>query len=283
VAGQAGYLAMALAALGRSVACVSAVGDDARGRAIVSELVSLGVDTSQVAEVPGARTGLTVAIVRPDGERAFVTDLGASRRLDADVVDRALSALRTPPAAMAVVGLYNTPALVAVAGEILQRGREQGALTVFDPGWDPAGWPPATRAGLLSALKHVDLFLPNLDEARAITGLEEAERAAEALTAAGAETVVVKCGAGGSFARTATGAEHPQAAMHLPGPTNAVGAGDTFDAALIHALLNGAELPTAMTVATTAAGIYVARATDRFPRTDQIRQALPAGIPNEIL
>jgi ribokinase len=122
-AGQAGYLSMALGALGRRVCCISAVGDDDRGTAIVADLDRAGVDASQVWRVRGARTGLTVALVRPDGERAFVSDLGASGAVAADMVADAVAALPAP-AMVAVVGVFNTPSLsVGDAAEVLRRAR----------------------------------------------------------------------------------------------------------------------------------------------------------------
>lgn len=282
-AGQAGYVAMALGALGRPVSCVSAAGDDDRGSAAITDLERSGVDACQVTRVRGVPTGLTVALVRPDGERAFVSDLGASRALTADMVAHAIEAL--PAAGMvAIVGLFNTPSLsIDDAAEVMRRARRSGALTMFDPGWDPHGWSTPTRAAVLAALEHVDVFLPNADEAQALTGHADPQQALHALSTAGAATVVVKCGADGSLGRDCGGVVHHQPAIAAGGPTNAVGAGDTYDATLIHALLNDAPLADAMSAATAAAAWYVTRTTDRFPHPEQIRSLLPAGTPHEIL
>lgn len=282
-AGQAGYMAMALGALGRSVACVSAVGDDERGSTIIADLERAGVDATHVSQVQKVPTGLTVALVRTDGERAFVSDLGASRTVAADTVAHAVAAL---PAAglLAIVGLFNTPTLgIDDAAEVMRLARSGGALTMFDPGWDPAGWPADTRDAVLAALEHVDVFLPNADEACALTGHADPQRALGVLSTAAASTVVIKCGADGSLGKDADGVVHHQPAFVLEGPVNAVGAGDTYDACLIHALLNDAPLPLAMRAATAAAAFYVTRTTDRFPRVDQIRSLLPADNPHEIL
>jgi sugar/nucleoside kinase (ribokinase family) len=275
-AGQAGYLAMALGALGRSVSCVSAVGDDQRGRAIVAELERFGIDATHVTSVPDTPTGLTVALVRPDGERAFVSDLGASRTLAADTVANAVAALPAP-GMLAMVGLFNTPALgIDDAAEVMRLAHSRGALTMFDPGWDPAGWPADTRNAVLAALEHVDVFLPNADEAYALTGHADPQLALQSLSSAGAATVVIKCGPDGSLGLDTNGVVHHQPALAVDGPVNAVGAGDTYDACFIHAFLNKAPLTLAMSAATAAASLYVTRTTDRFPHPDQIRRLLPA-------
>ena len=46
---------------------------------------------------------------------------------------------------------------------------------MLDTGWDPRNWPEETRAGMRSLLNQVSLFIPNWDEARAITGEETVE------------------------------------------------------------------------------------------------------------
>jgi sugar/nucleoside kinase (ribokinase family) len=46
--------------------------------------------------------------------------------------------------------------------------------TLLDTGWPSAGWTDALRAELRSTLTHVDVFLPNLDEARGLLALPDA-------------------------------------------------------------------------------------------------------------
>jgi ribokinase len=75
--GQAGYTAFALGRLGVPTSVVATVGDDLNGKKIIEDLITYSVDTDGVIIVPGGQTGITVAIIREDGERAFVSTLGS--------------------------------------------------------------------------------------------------------------------------------------------------------------------------------------------------------------
>ena len=72
--GQSAYTAFALSRHGVPVGIIGNVGDDIYGEKILKDLASGGIDISEVEKVESGNTGITVAIVRKDGERAFVSD-----------------------------------------------------------------------------------------------------------------------------------------------------------------------------------------------------------------
>jgi sugar/nucleoside kinase (ribokinase family) len=270
-AGQAGYLALGLAAAGAQVSVLGVVGDDRWGEEIIGDLAHAGVSVDGVDIVSGARTGLTVAIVRPDGERAFVSDFGSSAAVTEATIDR-LWAHGRAAQAVCLVGQFNLPALgLDAAARLFRRARDEGRTTVLDTGWDPSGWPPRTLAGVRGLLAVTDVFLPNLDEAEAISGTRDPEAAARMLQELGPTVVVVKCAEHGSVGRSGSAS----AAVSAPVVTvvDAVGAGDAYDAAFLRAHLAGAALGEAMRQATAAAAVYVTRERDRHPSRQQIEAA----------
>lgn len=268
VAGQAGGMARALAALGSEPTVLSVVGDDVNGRMIIDALRDSGIDVTGIAVDTNAPTALSVAFVRPDGERAFASDFGALRHLDeAFVTDR--WALIAGADTLAVAGLLNLPGLALDATErILARAQGDGLRTVLDTGWDPDGWLPSTIDGVRRLLKHVDVFLPNDQEANVLTGENDPERAAATLCGDGARLVVIKCGPGGSIARQ--GGRVWSRPAHKVTVEDTVGAGDVFDAGFLHACSRGADVPGAMTWANATAAIYISRTRDRFPLRAEI-------------
>lgn len=261
--GQAGYMALAAAALGASVTLVGVVGDDEDGHRIRKDLVDHGVDCAGVTQVKDRATGLTVAIIREDGERCFVSDVGASASFDAGIIEFNWH-LIIRARAMAIVGIFNTPSLALDdIHSSFSRARQAGVVTIFDPGWDAAGWQADTRRKTMDILSSVDLFLPNEDEALAITDSSHLDDALNRLCSACAGTVVIKRGSKGAITRV--NGESVLVAARPVNNANAVGAGDVYDAALVAALQQGRDVQSAMNFAGKAAEHYVARWENRYP------------------
>ena len=267
VAGQAGGMAFASAKLGVRTEIVADVGEDAAGERIRRELGAAAVGVEAVTTVVGGTTPTTMALVRPDGERAFLSDLGRLRPIEAESM-----AQRWPRQFMAcviaLVGTSNLPDLdLRNAAELLRQVRRAGAMTVFDPGWDPNNWSGPTIEGIRAVLAETDLFLPNLDEARALTGESDLRSVLSALSCLCPGVVVVKGGETGSYVADD---DKIVAVESLPTKVdNAVGAGDVYDAGVIAGFLRGDDLVSSMSLATAAASIYVGRRTDRFPSYEE--------------
>jgi len=264
VAGQGPNFARALARLGTDVELHGVIGDDAFAPRVRADLAAHGVNANNVASRPGA-TALTVAAVRPDGERAFLSDFGVARTYNsADIV------LRPQPGDVcALLGQCNMPGLnPAASSGLIAAWKAAGALTIVDTGWDPANWPAATIDALRAQLGYTDCFLPNLDEAEVLVGHRDPIAAAATLRALGPAIVVVKCGSEGAVVADSDGIAHIPA---LPVEAlDAVGAGDTFDAAFVHALIRGMTVPAAARVANAAAAWYVSRTVDRLPSVEDV-------------
>ena len=92
----------------------------------------------------------------------------------------------------------------------------------------------------------VDVFLPNENEAMALTGAERVEAAAGRL-AVQVKVVAVKMGAEGGLA--IAGGERYRAAALPVKVVDTVGAGDTFDAGFVYGYLQGWSLEKALKLA----------------------------------
>ena len=253
--GQGYNLAVAMRSLGVGVRLVGAVGDDAAGSRIVACARQFGVDTAGVTAHAALPTAVTMALVRTDGERAFASDFGCQRRYGLAEIIAAGEAVTAAPC-LCLAGLFNLPGLaIEDAAELLARARAAGTTTVLDTGWDPLGWPEPRARATRALLRHVDVFLPNRDEATALTGCADPGEAAAALRADGPSTVVVKCGGEGSVGVDER--RRVRAAALTVTVRDAVGAGDTFDAGFIAGTLAGGDLQAGMTLATAAAGLRI--------------------------
>lgn len=266
--GQAGYTSFALRALGVPTKTIGYLGDDLYGQQILNDLIQKGIDITGIEIVSGQRTAITVAVVRPDGERAFISDFSFQRVARETIIQRHWKQVE-PAKYVCLLGLFCLPGfnLMNIAA-FLRNMKAQGQVTLLDTGWDPAGWPSQHLAGVDELLRHTSIFIPNMDEARAITQCEFPEDAAQKLRKKGAELVVIKLGKEGSYA-SAGDQTYRQPAL----PTevfDAVGAGDVFNAGFLYAFEKGWEMDSCLIFGSAASALYISRSENRFPTRQEV-------------
>jgi sugar/nucleoside kinase (ribokinase family) len=184
-------------------------------------------------------TGATV-ILSHGAERANLTAIGAIDRLRTSDIPRDLLASARH---LHVGSTYLQPGLAADLPDLFAEARSLGLSTSFDCNWDPTGtWGP----GIDRLLQAVDLFMPNLEEARRITAKTAAPAAASELLRRAGEgrapgrsfTLAVKHGAGGAVAmRGAWEYEVAEASVLPVDVVDSTGAGDSFDAGFLYGTL----------------------------------------------
>ncbi|MEV0617688.1 carbohydrate kinase family protein [Nonomuraea sp. NPDC050404] len=244
--GSGAITAYGAARLGLRTAFVGRVGDDPAGTFVLDALRGGGVDVSACVVDPDVPTAMTVVLV--DGEdRAILTapgclDLLTAADVPPGLIERA--------AHVHVSSYFLQPRLAAGLAGLFGLARAAGASTSLDTNDDPAG----TWAGLAEVLPLTDVLLPNESEAlaiaRALTGSpsDDLDRAVRDLAARGT-LPVVKRGERGALA-FADG-EPVEVPARPATVVDAVGAGDSFNAGLLAALLRGLPLRQSMSVAVT--------------------------------
>jgi ribokinase len=226
--GSAANVAAWLAVAGAHPAMVGRVGADERGAAAEAALLATGVET-WLAVDDERPTGTCVVLVAPGGERSMVPDAGANDGLmDADLPD----SLLVPGAHLHVAGY---PLLRegsrGAARSAIARGRAREVSVSVDPS-SAALLSPA----FLDDLAGVGLLLPNAEEATALTGEGDPERAARSLAERVPE-VVVTLGADGAL--WTDGRDLCRAAAAPAAVIDTTGAGDAFAAGLLAARVAG--------------------------------------------
>jgi sugar/nucleoside kinase (ribokinase family) len=256
VGGAGANAALALLETGMAVRLMGCVGEDQLGDWMRVELTEAGI-RDELTVLPGQATGLTVALESDLRDRTFLTYLGVNAGWEASMI---------PPDALECQNLllcdyFVMPRLQAESARgLLDAARAAGGTTYFDTAWDPHGFPPATRAIVRSLLPSVDVFLPNEAEACALAGLapDAAEQAAIMLQRDCGGWVVVKLGARGCLAAGPDGERHTATAPAIT-VADTTGAGDAFNAGLVHALAEGTHWPAALEAATSLASQIIAR------------------------
>lgn len=234
-AGGGAFISAAhFADIGRAVSLVGRLGHDPMSTALESQLGESGIDLSFLERADNAGPQITVASVL-GAERAFLTKRAGPA--EPETLDAALS---WPAARHLHIAEYAT--LVEIPDLVL-RAKKAGLTVSLDPSWDDA---LIGDKALASRCRGVDLFLPNLEEAREISG----EGAPEAMLAALRKSfpqVVIKAGGEGAYAASEGGLLHMPAE---PVPVvDTTGAGDAFNAGFIDRWLEGAALSEALTAA----------------------------------
>jgi ribokinase len=267
--GQAGYLALGLGALRVETEVLGNVGNDDWGARIVTDLEHGGVGVEAVEVSATSPTALCVAIARSgDGERCFIGSMAHLGEFDNAMVERHRATLDRAEV-VCVVGVFDLARFgVAGAADLLAWVRRTGKETLLDSGGDPEGWQPETVAAIGSLLPDVSYLVVNSFEATGISGEADPWQACAALRALGAGSVIVKCGAEGSYGLDDSG-RHRVRALDVR-PADAVGAGDSYDAGFLWGLSRGLSFEQAMVTGTAAASIYVERSHDRYPGADEL-------------
>jgi sugar/nucleoside kinase (ribokinase family) len=254
--GAGANAALAFRETGMPTRLVGCVGDDLLGRWMRQQLAPAGLADDLIV-VPGDPTGLTVALESPSRDRTFLTYLGVNADWGPELIAGDLLTCRH----LLLCDYFVAPGLqgTAAAG-LLERARANGASTYFDTAWDPGGFQPETRSEVRALLASVDVFLPNEAEACALTGMSPGavDEAARTLQRDSGGWVVVKLGSRGCFAVGPDSTELKVGAPRVDA-ADTTGAGDAFNAGLVHALSAGASWPDALRAATTFASTIISR------------------------
>lgn len=271
--GSAANTAAALSQLGIRARLIGRVGRDPMGHYALGCLKNAGVRVEGIQRDPIHTTGLIYVIVTPDGERTMLSERGANAH--------------TGPGGLRK-SLFRSASLLHLSGYALlaepQRAAALRALGIaleyhvpvsLDPGLLLCRLRPAELLELLPAL---DILLPTLDEASALTGQSLPESCAQALEAHGARALVMKLGEAGCL--LAAGGETARLPAFSVQPRDATGAGDAFDAGLIVGHLAGLGWTSAALLANACGAVAVSRvgAADRAPDAGEVSALLAANL-----
>ena len=243
--GSADIFACQAARLDLRVGILGCVGDDVYGQLVLRRLQECGVDTRHVRIDPTVKTGLGLTLCRPNGDRSILTYGGSLNAIQPeDVTDRFLRSGRH----LHYSSYYLQTNLLPAVPDLFRRARALGLTISLDTNWDPA---ETWDGGLAAALTAVNLFLPNEQEALAITRAPSRAEALDRL-AATVPAAAVKCGAQG--AEVAAGSVRLRIPVEpVSSVVDTVGAGDCFDAGFVAGWLRGLDLAACAEIANACA------------------------------
>ncbi|MFJ2976088.1 ribokinase [Kluyvera sp. NPDC087067] len=247
--GKGANQAVAAGRSGADIAFIACTGDDDIGERIRKQLQVDRIDVAPVSAVSGESTGVALIFVNGEGENVIGIHAGANAALSSALVDAQRERIANADALL--MQLESPLDSVQLAAQI---AHEHQTTVVLNPA--PARALPDTLLSL------VDIITPNETEAEKLTGVrvendDDAAKAAQILHAKGIDTVIITLGSRGVWASV------KGEGRRVPGfkvqAIDTIAAGDTFNGALMTALLEKTPLAEALRFAHAAAAIAVTR------------------------
>lgn len=222
---QTGKLALHTAIVGK-------VGNDRFGDLIINTLKASGVNVEYIKQDNRQKTGLTVALNNVE-DRAMLTYNGTNDAVEyGDIPFELLKSVRH----LHIGSYFLMKKLQPHYPEIVQKLKSFGATISLDTNWDPEDkW----DNGIWDIMPYVDIFLPNENEAMAITKESSADKAIEKLKSI-IPILAVKKGKDGAVVY-AEGRTIYSPSIDIV-KVDAVGAGDSFDGGFVYGYLSGKSL-----------------------------------------
>lgn len=232
--GCASNAGLDMAKLGFRVGVSGCVGDDIFGEFVIGRLQEGGVNTSGIHRLPDTGTASSLVLNVQGEDRRFISTAGASGRF---AVSHIPPEWVTAAKVFYIGGYLMMPELETdEMVELFRTARAAGVKTVLDvvlfeqrPFWEI----------LDRILPETDVFLPNDDEARLLTGLDDPFDQANRFRDAGAKTVVITQGEAGSI--LVTEGRRLRSGTYPTEFIGGTGSGDAFDAGFIAGLIEGAD------------------------------------------
>ncbi|ELU1491055.1 ribokinase [Enterobacter hormaechei] len=247
--GKGANQAVAAGRSGANIAFIACTGDDDTGERVRKQLASDNIDIAPVSVVAGESTGVALVFVNAEGENVIGIHAGANAALTTERVEAQRGIIAGAEALL--MQLESPVESVLAAAKI---AHENHTSVVLNPA------PARVLSDELLAL--VDIITPNETEAEKLTGIrvendDDAARAALALHDKGIGTVIITLGSRGVWA--SVNGEGRRVPGFKVKAIDTIAAGDTFNGALVTALLEGKAMDDAIRFAHAAAAIAVTR------------------------
>lgn len=247
VAGTAAGTSVDLAKLGADVVAMGALGDDEAGNFVQDTMNRYGINTEHMVRKSGVQTSASMLPIRPNGERPALHVVGANGEFTLDDINFEVLANAD---VLHVGGTYVMPKFDGQpSAEVLKFAQENGVTTTLDM----LAIAKDDMLGILEpCLPFIDYFMPGLDEAKLICGLDTRHEVINFFLDKGVNHTVFKMGADGSSIAGGDMDEIRLPALKVP-VVDSTGCGDAYCAGFIVGLTKGYSLEDAGTLGTAAA------------------------------
>ena len=224
-----------VACLGARTAFAGMVGRDSFGSLVSESLRAKGVDTRFLIESPDYATGATL-VMSYDEDRANLTYQGAMDHMGFDDLNPDIF---RESRHIHISSVFMQSALKRDFSRIFEAAESGGVTLSMDTQWDPKeGWDFDCAA----ILPHVDVFMPNETELKAITRTDDLSGAISRIRPYLRQVAVIKCGSRGSILVKKDGEVSEMPSFLNSHVVDSIGAGDSFNAGFVYGYVKGMSL-----------------------------------------
>jgi len=245
---------VAAARQGASAGYISAVGSDSFGDFLVGMWKNEGVDTATVQRNANAATGIYFVTHGVDGHQFTYYRKGSAASLmtPADMPTDAIKSAKILHIS-AISQAISESACDAVFAAI-KIAKDAGVTVSYDTNLRLSLWPLDRAMAIVQRTAELsDIILPGLEDAQALTGLNDPNAICDLYLELGIGTVALTMGEQGAL--IATSNKRKQLAPHLINCVDATGAGDAFDGAFLARIAAGDDVFDAALYANAAAAL----------------------------
>ncbi len=232
VSGAGGTAAIAAAKMGLRTLAVSGVGEDLMGDWVMQRLQHFGVDTSTVQRKPGWKTSSSIVTTRRDGSRPALHMKGATGNFYVEdaMIPQVIDATVFHAGGVGLMDAMDK----GRSAVVMKAAKAAGAITTVDVF---AGSPKDLPA-VADVLPYTDYFMPSIEEAQALCGLNDLSDTAKFFLDMGVKACALTLGGDGAYYHDRDGLKFHTPAFDIDVKCTC-GCGDAFNAGFAVGLVKG--------------------------------------------
>ena len=265
MSGAAGTAAIAAAKMGLRTLALGGVGEDIMGDWVLRRFEHFGVDTAMMRHQPGWKTSSSIVTTRADGSRPALHMKGATGSFTIEPEEFARVA-DARVVHLGGIGLMDAMDGVRSAA-LMKYLKQHGCVTTIDVFAGSADDLPDVDA----VLPHTDYFMPSIEEARALSGVEDLVDCTKFYHDRGVACCVFTLGGDGAYYSHIDGTRFRIPAFDIKVKCTC-GCGDAFDGGYAVAICRGFDPETSVrfaqaSSALTASGLGSQAGIESFEHT----------------
>ena len=239
VSGAAGTAVIAAAKMGMECMAVGGVGADLMGDWVTRRLADFEINTDLVQVISGERTSSSIVTTRVDGSRPVLHLKGATRSfyVEDDQFDQATDADIVHFGGVGLMARMDD----GQNAKLARHAKARGATTTVDV----FASSKSDMQAVEQILPYTDYFLPSIEEARALSGLQGLDANAKYFMELGAKCCIFTMGGDGAYYQDRDGNEFTMPAFEIDVRCTC-GCGDAFNSGFAVALNHGFDAVTSV-------------------------------------